>query len=707
MKKKLILMCTLMVILFVSQYGRTQTMGTAFTYQGQLTDGDSHADNYYDFEFRIFDSLTGGAQLDGVVFKDNVDVRDGRFTVPLDFGTDVLDGDARWLEIRVRPGASTDPGDYITLSPRQKLNPAPYALYALTGPGSTGFWSANNNHIYNTNTGYVGIGTDNPLAHLHIADENIASVVVHETGNDVVAQLQADTQYVTLHSAFNHAMRFKINDVTRMKIEHTGNIGVGTSTPGFKFDVAGDINFTGNLYQNGSLFSGSSLWTPSGSNIYFDTGNVGVGTDNPTAKFHSTSSDSTAIYGYASGADNYSGFFSGGKGFCLFGSDALGGHLLMRGMAINPLLDNWGTIEFKDIYDNLKGRIISRTSLFGHMLQLGAGTDIQMSIFHDNRVGIGTFIPGAQLHVMDQDITLPASAFSNEVLIIEDNDAVLGLYSNTGGSYGSALALGEISDGALTNKWGMYRTTGPDSQLRFSFGPDADYNSNPSVVTFDATNGIFASGSSRGGRFTDSNQGTSISLAYGLYGIWSLADRNYFLGNVGINNSLPACELDVSGKILASELEVAGRTTTDELVITGGSDLAEPFKITDDQPLTPGALVVIDDQNPGALKLSQKAYDLQVAGIVSGAGGINPGLILSQTGITDQGVNIALTGRVYAHADCGNGPIKPGDMLTTSNIPGHAMKATDRQRSYGAVIGKAMSSLDSGSGLVLVLVNLQ
>ena len=48
-----------------------------------------------------------------------------------------------------------------------------------------------------------------------------------------------------------------------------------------------------------------------------------------------------------------------------------------------------------------------------------------------------------------------------------------------------------------------------------------------------------------------------------------------------------------------------------------------------------------------------------------------------------------------------------GDLLTTSHVPGHAMKATDRERSYSAVMGKAMSSLDEGTGLVLVLVNLQ
>jgi hypothetical protein len=62
---------------------------------------------------------------------------------------------------------------------------------------------------------------------------------------------------------------------------------------------------------------------------------------------------------------------------------------------------------------------------------------------------------------------------------------------------------------------------------------------------------------------------------------------------------------------------------------------------------------------------------------------------------------------VYVLATTANGAIAPGDLLTTSDLPGYAMKATDRERSPGAIIGKAMTGLDEGEGLVLVLVNLQ
>jgi hypothetical protein len=90
-------------------------------------------------------------------------------------------------------------------------------------------------------------------------------------------------------------------------------------------------------------------------------------------------------------------------------------------------------------------------------------------------------------------------------------------------------------------------------------------------------------------------------------------------GNVGIGTENPTAKLDV-----------AGRTKTCVLEITGGCDLAEPFEISESQPISKGALVIIDEENPGRLKLSYQAYDKRVAGVVSGAGGINPGLTLAE-----------------------------------------------------------------------------
>ena len=74
----------------------------------------------------------------------------------------------------------------------------------------------------------------------------------------------------------------------------------------------------------------------------------------------------------------------------------------------------------------------------------------------------------------------------------------------------------------------------------------------------------------------------------------------------------------------------------------------------------------------------------------------------------DGDLPVASVGRVWCYCDASTGgPIAPGDLLTTSGTAGHAMRAVDRSRAFGATIGKAMTSLKRGQGLVLVLVSLQ
>lgn len=142
------------------------------------------------------------------------------------------------------------------------------------------------------------------------------------------------------------------------------------------------------------------------------------------------------------------------------------------------------------------------------------------------------------------------------------------------------------------------------------------------------------------------------------------------------------------------------------LTIYGGADLAEPFAMSHEN-VEPGSVVIIDDENPGKLRMSHSAYDKKVAGIVSGADGIRPGISMIQEDMLEAGENVALSGRVYVKANNSAGDIQPGDLLTTSAIPGEAMKASDHDRSQGAILGKAMTELSDASGMVLVLVTLQ
>src|SRR5262249_5082072 len=175
-------------------------------------------------------------------------------------------------------------------------------------------------------------------------------------------------------------------------------------------------------------------------------------------------------------------------------------------------------------------------------------------------------------------------------------------------------------------------------------------------------------------------------------------------GNVGIGTDDPQ-----------EKLHVVGKTVTSALQITGGADFAETLNVNETRgseamraKVEAGMVVSLDPASPGKLTLSTQAYDRRVAGVISGAGGVKPGMVMSQEGTLAEGKHpVALSGRVYCWVDASQGAIEVGDLLTTSSTPGHAMKAIDTSKAQGAIIGKAMTGLKSGKGLILVLVNLQ
>jgi hypothetical protein len=327
-----------------------------------------------------------------------------------------------------------------------------------------------------------------------------------------------------------------------------------------------------------------------------------------------------------------------------------------------------------------------------------AGNATANSIMFDNGagVGIGTTTPFVNLDVKGQarfytesagkpgiELAYRADLNWNRILsydrqnnrykdlFIEAGDDVTGVMIKSNGN----LGIG---------------TTNPNAKLHIS-GIGVDNNGSTAVVRITSGNGaqnLLLDGNEidaiADGLFLNHNTNQKVILGTGG-------------GNVGVGTANPA-----------AKLHVAGTTRTGVLEITGGSDLAEPFEVGGAEAIKPGMVVAIDAGRPGSLRLADKAYDRTVAGIVSGANGINPGLTMRQEGtVADGSMPVALTGRVYCWADATYGPIKPGDLLTTSATAGHAMKVANHRKSKGAIIGKAMTSLTAGRGLVLVLVTLQ
>jgi hypothetical protein len=155
----------------------------------------------------------------------------------------------------------------------------------------------------------------------------------------------------------------------------------------------------------------------------------------------------------------------------------------------------------------------------------------------------------------------------------------------------------------------------------------------------------------------------------------------------------------------AANVRVRGDITVSGDVLLQGADCAEQFSAVGTEPPTPGSVVVIDED--GNVRQSEVAYDKKVAGVVSGAGEYHPGLVLDNRPSLNGRIPVALIGKVYCKVDAQYAPIEVGDLLTSSPTPGYAMRATDCQRAFGSVLGKALRPLATGSGLIPVLVALQ
>ena len=193
------------------------------------------------------------------------------------------------------------------------------------------------------------------------------------------------------------------------------------------------------------------------------------------------------------------------------------------------------------------------------------------------------------------------------------------------------------------------------------------------------------------------------------FGVFASSEQD--VGLVAKGGTLAA---DLDGAVrVGGDLECIGKLTVqNSMFVRGdiqlrGADYAEDFSVADDALAPPGSVMVLDDDGGGSVRSCDTAYDRRVAGVVSGAGAYQPAVILDRQPGLGRRQPLALMGKVVCLADATLHPIAVGDMLTTSPTRGHAMKATDRDRAFGAVIGKALEPLAEGYGTVPILVALQ
>ncbi|MHC4656260.1 MAG: hypothetical protein ACYTDW_07610 [Planctomycetota bacterium] len=314
MKSTKILVTGLALLVLLAVAAEAAPMGTAWTYQGRLLDANSVADGLYDFQFKLYDdpNIIDGNQVGSDVNVPEVDVIEGYFTVELDFNDpNVFNGDARWLEIDVRPGDSNDANDFVTLSPRTELTPVPYALH------TRGVFVGDNTFVgreagYSNTTGYgygntfVGeeAGRSNTTGHHNTFVGNYAGYSNDTGRHNTFLGNYAGHSTTSWYNTFlgNYAGYSNTSGRENTFLgNHAGywndtgrhNTFVGKEA-GYS-NTAGDRNvFIG--YEAGFNETGSNkLYIANGRTnanvlIYgdFSTGNVGIGTTTPAERLHVT-----------------------------------------------------------------------------------------------------------------------------------------------------------------------------------------------------------------------------------------------------------------------------------------------------------------------------------------------------------------------------------------------------------------------------------
>ncbi len=256
--------------LFFAEGALSVPLGSTFTYQGQLIQGGTPVTGTVHLQFSLWDDPgsgappVGGNRIGASQVVINVPVSNGLFVVQLNetaqFGANAFNGDARWLQVEICPDGSCANPPIVTLSPRQPINPTPYATW------SPGPWRVNGAALYHLGT--LGVGTNIPESTLDAVGN--LSLGARQANNDAItirgpnsptdANSRQDVRF-SFASAGSSRLRayrggswdtylqFLTNSYSaggdnpqpRMTIDGEGNVGIGTTSPVVKLDVMGSI----------------------------------------------------------------------------------------------------------------------------------------------------------------------------------------------------------------------------------------------------------------------------------------------------------------------------------------------------------------------------------------------------------------------------------------------------------------------------------
>ncbi|MBU0908006.1 MAG: hypothetical protein KKA54_01850 [Proteobacteria bacterium] len=670
------LCCFFMPLFTTSSWAVSDRMN----YQGKLTDsGGVPLDGSYIMRFNLFDAESGGSQLwnapDGEIHKPVI-VTGGIYNIELGsiepLSSKIFSLDDVWLEVSIY---NEDTSSWETLIPRQRVTSTAYSFQSaqaadadtLEGMTSADFALVNHDH----DADYVNEGQSNSITSAMIVNGSILAsdladgTALAEILDDDGTGSTLDADFLDGYSAGSFTLlsqdygRYKIatdlyEGATTLSDKYV-NEGQANSVTGSMIldstitaaDLAADSVYASEIAANAVGASEIAANAVGTSEINFPLDYIGSDANGGLVAMTNTAAGSVS---------NYPAALYGGT------NGAAGSYNVFGVLGTAPAL---GTANEAMLLLPYAPIAVGGAAQDGYGV-VGTST----SHYHAGVYAEATRGYGLYARHTDPSYTAPAVYGKNEGSGIGVlGDSASGTNAGVMGRTTSSTGIGVRGQGAISTNYGELGKNGI---------------------------GVEAQGSLYAGKFLG-----DVIVYYGANLVAQMDVNDYSL-HMYDSTGTQTIELD-------SDYNGNGRVITQELQITGGSDLSEQFDVNSlDFKIQPGMVVSIDPDKPGKLTISSEPYDNKVAGIISGAGGIKTGMMMGQKGTEADGAHpIALTGRVYCYVDTANGPVEPGDLLTTSATPGYAMKVTDHSKAQGAIIGKAMTPLKEGQGLVLALVTLQ
>jgi len=512
----------------------------------------------------------------------------------------------------------------------------------------------------------------------------------------------------------------------RLRIDHNGYVGIGTTTPSSPLSVVAPSG----VRQGFQLAGAGDTWT------YTDLRLTPLGTittGKPADFAWSLRKD--AFYGgdnsgpsmvmeiWRQGGGVYVPFIINPSGNVILAgaSNATNGNVGIGTTAPAYKLDVSGQVNSTGGLCIAGDCRASWSAVGGSQWSNGTGGVIN---YNGGNVGIGTASPTQKLEVSGSALinTVYGSSAASGVLTLQSTSSTtkgtinIGVDQTTTTSIGQSGTAGNkllvATDRLVVNNGGVRVNGATDygdlsiTKLNIANSDALQFRTtNPNIISNGSL--LFTANNMGGDNVRFNVQNNSISNAFvidsssatpaRLFDVRDFGVSKFTItgsGNVGIGTTAPA-----------SKLHVAGSVTVDGNIAAKYQDVAE--WVESSQPLTAGTVVILDPDKDNQVLASTQSYDTRVAGVIS----LQPGITLGDRG--EGRVLVAASGRVKVKVDASNGPIKIGDLLVTSDKEGVAMKSVPvelsgvRMHRPGTLIGKALQPLAQGTGEILVLLSLQ